>query len=172
MVEGIHLMGGVSTGPRGPAPRTLAALAMVVPSAFVVPAGMAAVGAMARTFKEAQNLLTPIYFLCITPALVAGLGGYEMTGVALIVPAVNVTLLARAIVLGTARVGPTLVVIASTLVYGGLALGLAARLYDSERMLYADADGQRLGLRDWLRRLVLNADAPGSSGAAARARTR
>jgi sodium transport system permease protein len=88
-----------------------------------------------------------------------------LTGVALIVPVVNVTLLARAIVLGTAHVGPALVVITSTLLYGALALALAARLYDSERLLYADADDQRLGLRDWLRRLVLGADPAPRAGA-------
>jgi sodium transport system permease protein len=173
LVEGIRLMGGLAGGMRIPWTRTLAALTMVVPSAFLFAAVMVAVGAMARGFKEAQNLLTPIYFLCITPALVAGLGGYEMTGVALIVPVVNVTLLARAIVLGTARIGPALAVVASTLVYGALALGLAARLYDSERLLYADAGDQRLGLRDWLRRLVLGAEPSkqGSSPAARRPTT-
>jgi sodium transport system permease protein len=141
---------------------------MVVPAAFLFASVMVAVGAMARSFKEAQNLLTPIYFLCITPALVAGLGGYEMTGAALVVPAVNVTLLARAIVLGEARIGPALVVIASTLVYGWLALSLAARLYDSERLLYAD--DQRLSLRDWLSRLILGAG-PARDDAQPRPRT-
>jgi len=155
MLEGIRLMGGATDALRIPWIRTLASLSMVVPSAFLFASVMVAVGAMARGFKEAQNLLTPIYFLCITPALIAGLGEYEMAGVALVVPGVNVTLLARAIVLGNARLGPALVVIASTLAYGGIALGLAARLYDSERLLYAD--DQRLGLRDWLRRLLLGA---------------
>src|SRR6185295_1797251 len=169
MVEGMRLMGGVGEGLRIPWTRTLAALTMVVPSAFLFAAVMVAVGAVARGFKEAQNLLTPIYFLCITPALVAGLGGYEMTGAALIAPVVNVTLLARAIVLGTARIGPALLVIASTLVYGALALALAARLYDSERLLYSDADDQRLSLRDWLRRLAWGAE-PARGGAPAAAR--
>ncbi len=158
MLQGIRLMGGASDAVRIPWIRTVAALTMVGPAAFLFASVMVAVGAMARGFKEAQNLLTPIYFLCITPALIAGLGEYEMTGVALIVPAVNVTLLARAIVLGSARLGPALVVIASTLVYGGLALSLAARLYDSERLLYAE--DQRLGLRAWLRSLLLGARAP------------
>ena len=157
MVEGIRLMGGASENLRIPWTRTLAALTMVVPSAFLFASVMVAVGAMARGFKEAQNLLTPIYFLCITPALIAGLGDFEMSGVALIVPAVNVTLLARAIVLGEAHLGAALIVVVSTLVYGTLALSLAARLYDSERLLYAD--DQRLGLRDWLRRLVFGASA-------------
>ncbi len=165
MLEGIRLMGGATDALRIPWSRTLASLTMVVPSAFLFASVMVAVGAMARGFKEAQNLLTPIYFLCITPALIAGLGEYEMAGVALVVPGVNVTLLARAIVLGNARIGPALVVIASTLAYGGIALALAARLYDSERLLYSD--DQRLGLRDWLRRLLLGAQDGDGDGARA-----
>ena len=51
---------------------------------------MIAVGAMARGFKEAQNLLTPVYFLCFTPSLIAGLGDYQLHGVVALIPAVNV----------------------------------------------------------------------------------
>jgi sodium transport system permease protein len=151
MVEGMRLIGG-SQALQIPWSRTIAALTMVVPSAFLFASVMVAIGAMARSFKEAQNLLTPIYFLCITPALIAGLGDYEMKGIALVVPGVNVTLLARAIIVGDARPLAGLVVIVSTLFYGGLALSIAARLYDSERLLYAD--DQRLSLGDWLRRLL------------------
>jgi sodium transport system permease protein len=113
---------------------------------------MVAIGAMARSFKEAQTLLTPVYFLCFTPSLIAGLGDWDLAGAAAVVPGVNVTLLARDLILGTATLGSTLVVVASTLACGALALTLAARLYDSERLLAAD-DGT-LGLGAWLRRLL------------------
>ena len=94
-----------------------------------------------------------------------------MRGIALVVPGVNVTLLARAIIVGGARALPALIVIVSTLVYGGLAMSVAARLYDSERLLYAD--DQRLSLADWLRRLLFGAAAsvetsPASSAAGRR----
>ena len=54
--------------------RRLATLIVVVPAAFLFASVMVAIGAMARSFKEAQTLLTPVYFLCITPSLIAGLG--------------------------------------------------------------------------------------------------
>jgi sodium transport system permease protein len=155
-LEGVRLLGGKELFVV-PWSRALATLTTVVPSAFLFASVMVTIGATARNFKEAQNLLTPVYFLCITPALVAGVGGYPLRGVALVVPAMNVTLLARDLVLGQARVGAALVVIASTLIYGALTLTVAARLYDSERMLYAD--DTRLGLRAWLRRLFTGGDA-------------
>jgi membrane protease YdiL (CAAX protease family) len=107
---------------------------------------------MARSFKEAQTLLTPVYFLCFTPSLIAGLGDWELGGAAAVVPGVNVTLLARDLILGKATFFTSLLVVASTVAFGALALSLAARLYDSERLLAADEGA--LPLFAWVRRLV------------------
>jgi sodium transport system permease protein len=65
---------------------------------------------------------------------------------------VNVTLLARDLVLGKATAGAIVVVVASTVAFGALALSLAARLYDSERLLAADEG--TLGLAAWVKRLL------------------
>jgi sodium transport system permease protein len=111
-----------------------------------------AIGAMARSFKEAQTLLTPVYFLCFTPSLIAGLGDYDLKGAAALAPGVNVTLLARDLIVGRASAASIAAVVVSTLCYGALALALAARLYDSERLLASD-DGT-LSLGAWLRRLL------------------
>jgi sodium transport system permease protein len=141
--------------------RTLAVLAVVPPAAFLFAAVMVAVGAVARSFKEAQTLLTPIYFLCMAPSLTAALGDFELAGVAAVIPGVNVTLLARDLVVGHATLGITLIVFVTTLAYGAGALALAARLYDSERLLAADEPG--LTLTAWLRRLFGRTPAPAST---------
>ncbi|HTA20027.1 MAG TPA: ABC transporter permease subunit/CPBP intramembrane protease [Polyangia bacterium] len=151
MIQGIRLVG--ATAPVAiPWTRAASMLIVVVPAAFLFASVMVAIGAMARSFKEAQTLLTPVYFLCFTPSLVAGLGDWDLAGAAAVVPGVNVTLLARDLILGTATLGRTVVVVTSTLACGALALTLAARLYDSERLLAAD-DGT-VGLGAWLRRLL------------------
>ncbi|MDB4983809.1 MAG: putative transporter permease protein, partial [Myxococcales bacterium] len=150
-LEGEHLAGhGVSFAI--PWSRAAATMIVVVPAAFFFASLMVAVGAMARTHKEAQTLLTPVYVLSFSPMLVATLGSWKLAGPAALVPPVNVTLLARDLILGKATPGITLVVVASTLAFGALALALAARLYDSERLLAAD-DGS-LGLVAWVRRLL------------------
>jgi sodium transport system permease protein len=151
MIEGIRLV-GASAPVAIPWTRAASTLVVVVPAAFLFGAVMVAIGAMARSFKEAQTLLTPVYFLCFTPSLIAGLGDWELRGLAAIVPGVNVTLLARDLILGTATLGTALLVVASTLAFGALALNLAARLYDSERLLAADEGA--LPLLAWVRRLV------------------
>jgi sodium transport system permease protein len=157
MIEGVRLVG--ATAPVAiPWTRAASTLLVVIPAAFLFASVMVAIGAMARSFKEAQTLLTPVYILCFTPSLIAGLGDYDLHGAAALVPGVNVTLLARDLILGKATFGLTLVVVASTLAYGALALTLAARLYDSERLLAADEGGLSLGA--WVRRL-LGFGAPG-----------
>jgi sodium transport system permease protein len=139
--------------------RAASVLLVVPPAAFLFASVMVAVGAVARSFKEAQTLLTPIYFLCMAPSLTAALGDFELSGPALFIPGVNVTLLARDLIIGQAGWGKVVVVFATTVGYGAAALALAARLYDSERLLGADEPGLRLGA--WLRRLFFGGSGPG-----------
>jgi sodium transport system permease protein len=147
-----------------------AALLVIPPAAFLFASVMVAIGALARSFKEAQTLLTPVYFLCMAPSLLAALGDFQLTAAAAFIPGVGVTLLARDVIAGHASVGVTVAVFASSVGYGAAALALACRLYDSERLLGTDDAG--LGLRAWLRHLVLgpraapveNNDAPPTAG--------
>jgi sodium transport system permease protein len=129
-----------------------AAFAVIPPTAFLFASIMVAIGALARSFKEAQTLLTPVYFLCMAPALTAGLGEFRLDGLTAFIPGVGVTLLARDLILGRVTIAMALAVLASTALYGGAALTLAARLYDSERLFFTDEAG--LGLGAWLRHVV------------------
>jgi sodium transport system permease protein len=151
VLEGTHLIAG---GAKNAIPwgRAAAAFAVIPPTAFLFASVMVAIGALARSFKEAQTLLTPVYFLCMAPALTAGLGDFQLGGVTAWIPGVGVTLLARDLILGHASLGVTLAVLVSTALYGAAALALAARLYDSERLFFADEAG--LGLGAWLRHMA------------------
>ena len=139
-----------------------AALAVVPPAAFLFASVMVAIGALARSFKEAQTLLTPVYFLCMAPSLLAALGDFDLRGAAAFIPGVGVTLLARDLIVGHASLLGALAVLVSTTIYGASALVMAARLYDSERLLGSDDGG--VTLRAWLRHLLF-----GSRGDRARA---
>jgi len=162
VLEGTRLVAG-SEKLAIPWVRAAAAFAVVPPTAFLFASVMVAIGALARSYKEAQTLLTPVYFLCMAPALTAGLGDFPLTGVTAFVPGVGVTLLARDLILGRASIALTLAVLASTALYGAAALALAARLYDSERLFFTDEAG--LGLGAWLKHLVWGrAGAPAAPG--------
>jgi sodium transport system permease protein len=110
---------------------------VVVPTAFLLSAVFVAVGSLARGFKEAQNLLMPVYFLFFAPAMLGALGEMPLSAGLALVPGLNVSLLARDIALAKASPGATLLVLAATLGCGAVALLMAARLYVSERFLAA-----------------------------------
>lgn len=121
----------------------LASSLVIFPAALLFAAAFVALGATARTFKEAQTLLLPAYFLTVAPALAAAIGEYRLAGIAAWVPGMNVTLLARDLMLGRTGLPGTLATLASTLLFSALALALAARIYDSERLV-APAPARRL----------------------------
>ncbi len=116
--------------------RAAATVLVILPSAFFASGLFVTVGSLARGFKEAQNLLMPVYFLILLPSMVGGMGELPLQGVAAVVPGLNMTLLAREIALGTLTWPAALLAVGSTLLYGFLALTLAAKLYDSERFLH------------------------------------
>lgn len=115
-------------------PLTVLAL---LPAALFYAALMVAVAALARSFKEAQNILTPIYMVCMMPAVVAMLPWVEMSPLLSVVPAVNVALLTREIIAGNLKLGPLLLCLGSSALYTALALRGAASIYESERLLFA-----------------------------------
>jgi sodium transport system permease protein len=160
VLEGTHLIAG---GAKAPIPwlHAAAAFAVIPPTAFLFASVMVAIGALARSYKEAQTLLTPVYFLCMAPALTAGLGDFQLRGVTAWIPGVGVTLLARDLILGHASLGVTLAVLCSTALYGAAALALAARLYDSERLFFTDEAS--LGLGAWLRHVASGHGSPANA---------
>jgi sodium transport system permease protein len=124
---------------------------VVLPTAFLLAALFVAVGSLARGFKEAQNLLVPVYFAFFAPAMLGAMGDLTLsTGLGL-VPGLNVSLLARDIALGKAGPGDIAVVLGATILWGALALAVAAKLYVSERFIAATDEGGKPG-RSWRQR--------------------
>ncbi len=109
----------------------------LLPTAFFFAALMIAVASLARSFKEAQNLLTPIYLACVLPAMASQLPGLELSPLLALVPVVNISLLARELISGTVPGLAMALALGSTLLYAFVALKIAARIYNSERLLFA-----------------------------------
>lgn len=86
----------------------------------------------AKSFKEAQAYLIPVMLFSLAPAMFSALPGIKMDGVLSVVPLVNIVLLTRDILAGTAQAGPAFVAVASTAAYAAAALGVAARLFGSD----------------------------------------
>ncbi len=125
-----------------PFARAAATGLVILPTAFLLAGVFVAIGSLARGFKEAQNLLAPVYFAFFAPAILGSVGNLTLGPGLAVVPGLNVSLLARDIALGKADVAITVLVLGSTLAWGLLALAGAARLYVSERFLAVGDDAQ------------------------------
>jgi sodium transport system permease protein len=116
---------------------------VIFPAALLFAAAFVALGATARNFKEAQTLLLPVYFLTVAPAMAGAIGEYQLTGIVAFIPGMNITLLARDLLVGRATWSGGLGTLASTLLFSAAALVAAARIYDSERLVAPTPRRQR-----------------------------
>ena len=118
-------------------------LLLVVLFAGFYAAVLLVVSSFARSFKEAQAYIIPLTLVSLVPGLLALVPELQLGYGLALVPLLNIVLLARDLLSGTGSVGLTVVVIVATVVYGYVALVLAARTFGAEAVLYDDG-------RSWL----------------------
>ena len=124
----------------GPGGITLAMMvkifALLVLFAGFFSALLLAVTSYARSFKEAQAYLIPIILLSLAPGLMALTPGLSLNGPLAVAPMVNILLLARDVLEGQVATIPAIIAVASTILYGGLAILIAAKIFGTDAILY------------------------------------
>ncbi len=86
----------------------------------------------AKSFKEAQAYLIPVMLLSLTPAMLSLMPGITLSGALIVLPLVNIILLARDLLSGSVDPNNAFVAIVSTFAYAAAALSVAARLFGSD----------------------------------------
>ncbi|MEQ8786023.1 MAG: ABC transporter permease subunit/CPBP intramembrane protease [Pirellulaceae bacterium] len=120
-----------------------------------------ALTSFARSFKEAQAYLIPLMLMCLAPGVLSLMPGMRLTTTMAILPLLNIVLLAREVLGGTATALPALLAVVSTLLYALAAVSLAARIFGSDGVLY----GSQAAWSDLLRRSPERRSAAPLSGA-------
>ncbi|MCG8608435.1 ABC transporter permease, partial [bacterium] len=90
----------------------------------------------ARSFKEAQSIITPINILIIFPVVIGLLPGVNLNATTALVPVLNVSLATRDIVAGTIQTGLLLEVYASLIILAGVSMYAASRLFLQESVIF------------------------------------
>jgi len=111
----------------------LAALALFV---GFFSALLLALASFARSFKEAQAYLIPLMLVALAPGVISLFPGVELTAATAAAPLLNIVLYSRDLLRGSVDWRLTAIVLASNACYAAAALGLAARLFGSEGVLY------------------------------------
>ncbi|HQH53087.1 MAG TPA: ABC transporter permease subunit/CPBP intramembrane protease [Candidatus Hydrogenedentes bacterium] len=120
---------------------------LLVPLALFVSALMMSVAVLARTFKEAQNYVTPFFLVITIPAGLAGLPGLELGSILQFVPIVNIGLLFRDLLTDRAAPEAIFSVLLSTSIYALLSLVCATWLFQREDVILSEDKGLPLTLR-------------------------
>jgi sodium transport system permease protein len=114
-------------------------LIILIPFAIMFSALLLAVASFARSFKEAQNYVTPVLVAGIVPAAIGMMPGTRLEGPLLVLPVTNIVVLTRDLFLGKFDIVIVMVVVLSTCLYAGAAVAMAARLFGQEAVLFADS---------------------------------
>ncbi len=129
-----------------PAQALVFSVVVMVPMALLLSAIMMASAVMARSFKEAQNYLTPVFMLIMLPAVMAGTPGMELGMLSQFVPIANVVLLFKALMTGKAGFHAAFLVLLSTSVFALLALQFAVWLFQREEVVLSEERGLPLSV--------------------------
>ncbi len=121
--------------------------ACLIPTAFAVSAVSMGIASLAKSFKEAQSMLTPVSTLASLPGIVALMPGVELNASTAAIPLVNVALLIKAVVLNTARPLDVAICIGSIVVLAVLAIRVLGKVFAHESLRLTGASGFGEALR-------------------------
>jgi sodium transport system permease protein len=102
-----------------------------------------AVASMARSFKEGQSLMTPLTLIGTVPGILTMMPGIELTPGTAAVPLLNVALLVKATILGTASPLHAAITVASVIVCSVGAMAVAANAFQSEALRFGGTESWR-----------------------------
>lgn len=149
------------TGGSLPIAKMLFILLCLIPFAVLMSAIMIAVCSYARTFKEAQNYVTPVILAVLIPGGIAALPTTRLEGIMLVMPVGNMVLLARDFLLGAVVPATAIAsVVISTTLYAGAAVAIAASIFGRESVVFADSGSLKAAFS---RSLMKPSSAPSAS---------
>ena len=87
----------------------------------------------AKSFKEAQSMITPLMIFIVFPSIFGMLPGVKLDFTTALIPILNVSLGAKEIIAGTVGAGPLIVTYIALFAYAGIALVASVRFFNNEK---------------------------------------
>ena len=111
-------------------------LSLLFPLTIFFAAILLSLSIFAKSFKEAQSMISPMMIVVIVPAFIGLMPGMKLTATTALVPILNVSLATKAIIAGTVVPGLLVVVYLSLVVYAGLAIVGCAKIFGRESAIF------------------------------------
>lgn len=105
---------------------------LLIPVAIFFAGIMIPVSVYARSFKEAQSILTPLNMAVILPAMIGFLPGFELDYVTAFIPIVNIVLATKAMIAGTAPLVPLIITFTSLILLSAVAVFISFKQFGKE----------------------------------------
>ncbi len=87
----------------------------------------------ARSFKEAQSMITPLMIFIVFPSIFGMLPGVTLDYTTALVPILNVSLGAKEIISGNVQMGPLILTYIALFAYAAIALIVSVRFFNNEK---------------------------------------
>ncbi len=120
---------------------------LIIPLALFISALMLSVCLFASSFKEAQNLITPLYLLLLFPALFSLAPGLELSNFLAFIPILNISLVFKEVMLGNLPGEPLFFSFLSNSVFAVLAIVMFSKLFNAEAVLFAEGKGWQFSFK-------------------------
>jgi sodium transport system permease protein len=114
----------------------LVILLLLLPISALFSSALLSISLLAKSFKEAQNYITPLMIVAILPAMISILPGVELNWGFVFIPVVSVCLALKEFLVGTYRWGFVALIFLSTVVYASFSIFVTKRLFEKEGVLF------------------------------------
>jgi len=111
-------------------------LSLLLPLTMFFAGVLLSLSMFAKSFKEAQSIITPFNFVIILPVLIGLIPGVTLDPKTALIPILNVSLATKEIVAGTIDFWLLIEVYASLAVLAGLSLFLSSRIFMRETVIF------------------------------------
>ena len=113
----------------------LVLLSLLLPLSIFFAGMLLSISFTARTYKEAQSKIGPLFPVIIIPAFLGMMPGMSLNASTALIPILNVSLATRTIIAGQADVSIMMIVYLSLAVYAGAALFICSKTFSRENAI-------------------------------------
>ncbi len=117
-------------------PELLLIFIMIVPTSAIFASLLLAISIYAKTFKEAQNYMSPLSILIFVPLAAAMMPGVELNGKTALIPIMNVALAIKELIKGTADGTMIALIFGATVVLAGALIAFCVHWFQQEKVLF------------------------------------
>lgn len=120
-------------------PAALISVVCVVAFALFMSAVVMCVCAFAKSFKEANNYVTPLTLVVMFTGYIGFIPNIQLDGKTALIPVANICLLMKNLLVFKYDIPIILIVLLSNVIYAFIAVWLLAKIYNSESILFGES---------------------------------